>query len=344
MRIVVDVMGGDHGPEVIIDGVRLALESGARITELYLVGDECQIKTALKSAGCTDSRVRIVHASEVLTMEDKPVEGLRRKKDCSILRAVDLVKEGAADALISPGNTGGLVAASTIRLRPISGVDRPGIASVIPAPENEFVLLDSGASVECRPTHLLHFAIMGHIYSRDVLGYSKPRVGILCNGTEPNKGVELTIEAYRLCKMVDINFIGNVEGHDLFHNKVDVVICDGFVGNIVLKTVESFARGLAGWLKDELKKSPVSMLGALLASRALTTIKRRMDPDAYGGAPILGLNGTIMKAHGSARERAIMNAIRITTDAVQNQLNETIRREIAQANARIAETKVASAL
>ncbi len=344
MRIVVDVMGGDHGPEVIIDGVRLALESGARITELYLVGDEGQIKTALKSTGCTDSRVRIVHASEVLTMEDKPVEGLRRKKDCSILRAVDLIKEGVADALISPGNTGGLVAASTIRLRPISGVDRPGIASVIPAPENEFVLLDSGASVECRPTHLLHFAIMGHIYSRDVLGYSKPRVGILCNGTEPNKGVELTIEAYRLCKMVDINFIGNVEGHDLFHNKVDVVICDGFVGNIVLKTIESFARGLAGWLKDELKKSPVSMLGALLASRALTTIKRRMDPDAYGGAPLLGLNGTIMKAHGSARERAIMNAIRITTDAVQNQLNETIRREIAQANARIAETKVASAL
>ena len=344
MRIVVDVMGGDHGPGVIIDGVRLALESGARITELYLVGDEGQIKTALKSAGCADSRVRIVHASEVLTMEDKPVEGLRRKKDCSILRAVDLVKEGAADALISPGNTGGLVAASTIRLRPISGVDRPGIASVIPAPENEFVLLDSGASVECRPTHLLHFAVMGHIYSRDVLGYSKPRVGILCNGTEPNKGVELTIEAYRLCKMVDINFIGNVEGHDLFHNKVDVVICDGFVGNIVLKTVESFARGLAGWLKDELKKSPVSMLGALLASRTLTTIKRRMDPDAYGGAPLLGLNGTIMKAHGSARERAIMNAIRITTDAVQNQINETIRREIAQANARIAETKVASAL
>ena len=344
MRIVVDVMGGDHGPGVIIDGVQLALESGARITELYLVGDECQIKTALKSAGCADSRVRIVHASEVLTMEDKPVEGLRRKKDCSILRAVDLVKEGAADALISPGNTGGLVAASIIRLRPIAGVDRPGIASVIPAPENEFVLLDSGASVECRPTHLLHFAVMGHIYSRDVLGYSKPRVGILCNGTEPNKGVELTIEAYRLCKMVDINFIGNVEGHDLFHNKVDVVICDGFVGNIVLKTVESFARGLAGWLKDELKKSPVSMLGALLASRTLTTIKRRMDPDAYGGAPLLGLNGTIMKAHGSARERAIMNAIRITTDAVQNQLNETIRREIAQANARIAETKVASAL
>lgn len=339
MRIVVDVMGGDHGPQVIIDGVRLALESDAKISELFLVGNETEIKSALKQNGCTDSRVKIVHASEVLTMEDKPVEGLRRKKDCSILRGVELVKDGVADALISPGNTGGLVAASTIKLRPIQGVDRPGIATVIPAPENEFVLLDSGASVECRPKNLLDFAIMGHIYSRDILGYTKPRVGILCNGTEPNKGVELTTEAYRLCKMVDINFIGNVEGHDLFHNRVDVVICDGFVGNIVLKTIESFARGLAGWLKDELKKNPVRMAGAVLASGALSTIKRRMDPDAYGGAPLLGLNGAIMKAHGSAKERAIMNAIRITTDAVQNQITETILREIANANARIAETK-----
>jgi glycerol-3-phosphate acyltransferase PlsX len=344
MRIVVDVMGGDHGPEVIIDGVRLALESDAKITELHLVGDQAQIEPALKKVGCSDSRLRIVHASEVLEMEDKPVEGLRRKKDCSILRAVDLIKEGRADALVSPGNTGGLVAASTIRLRQIPGVDRPGIATVIPAPENEFVLLDSGASIECRPVHLLHYAIMGHIYSRDVLGYKKPRVGILSNGTEPNKGVELTVEAYRLCKMVDINFIGNVEGHDLFHNRVDVVICDGFVGNIVLKTIESFARGLVGWLKDELTKNPVRMLGALLAQNAIRTIKRRMDPDAYGGAPLLGLNGTVTKAHGSARERAIMNAIRFATQAAQREINQTILKEIAIANARIAAPKDAGSL
>ena len=343
MRIVVDVMGGDHGPEVIIDGVRLALQSDTKITELYLVGDEGQIEAALKRLGCTDPRVRIAHASEVLTMDDKPVEGLRRKKDCSILRAVELIKDGAADALISPGNTGGLVAASTIRLRPIAGVDRPGIATVIPTQENEFVLLDSGASVECRPVHLLHFAIMGHVYSRDVLGYSKPRVGILCNGTEPNKGVELTIEANRLCKMVDINFIGNVEGHDLFHNRVDVVICDGFIGNIALKTIESFARGMKDWVMDEIRRNPLRMLGAALAGGALMTIKRRMDPDAYGGAPLLGLNGTIMKAHGSARAKAIKSAIRLTTGAVENQINETILHEIAQANARLAENKQTAA-
>jgi glycerol-3-phosphate acyltransferase PlsX len=191
--------------------------------------------------------------------------------------------------------------------------------------------------------HLLHFAIMGHIYSRDILGYRKPRVGILCNGTEPNKGVELTIEAHKLCRLVDINFIGNVEGHDLFHNRVDVVICDGFVGNIVLKTIESFAKGVLGWLKEELTKNPKRILGAMLAQNALGAIKKRMDPDAYGGAPLLGLNGTIMKAHGSARERAIMNAIRLSTEAVQNQINQTIRQEIAQANARIATAKISGA-
>lgn len=340
MRIVVDVMGGDHGPEVIIDGVRLALESNPKITELILVGKESEIASGLSRTRCKDPRIRIVHASEVLAMEDKPVEGLRRKKDCSILKAVDLIKDGKGDALISPGNTGGLVAASTIRLRTLPGVDRPGIAAVIPAPENEFVLLDSGASVECRPMHLLHYAIMGHVYSRDILGYKKPRVGILCNGTEDNKGVELTIEASKLCKLVDINFIGNVEGHDLFHNRVDVVICDGFVGNIVLKTVESFAKGIAGWLKDELTKNPMRMAGAFLAQNALRAIRRRMDPDTYGGAPLLGLNGTITKAHGSARERAIMNAIRLTTQEVQNQFTQTICQEIAQANARVEAAKI----
>ena len=340
MRLVVDVMGGDHGPEVIVEGVKLALQSDVKITELFLVGKEEEIKSALAKTGCQDRRISIVHASEVLTMEDKPVDALRRKKDCSILRAVDLIKDGKADALVSPGNTGGLVAASTIRLRQIEGIDRPGIVTVIPAPENEFVLLDSGASVECRPMHLLHFAVMGHIYSRDVLGYKNPRVGILCNGTEANKGIELTIAASKLCKMVDINFIGNVEGHDLFHNRVDVVICDGFIGNIVLKTIESFAKGMVGWLKDELTQNPVRMMGAFLAQNALKTIKRRMDPDTYGGAPLLGLNGTITKAHGSAREKAIMNAIRLATEAVQSQINQTIRQEVAQANARVASAKI----
>jgi phosphate acyltransferase len=331
MRIIVDVMGGDHGPAVIIEGVKLALQTNADITELYLVGREDEIKSAQQQVGCNDPRVKIVHASEVITMEDKPVEGLRRKKDSSILRAVDLIKEGRGDALISPGNTGGIVAASTIRLRPIAGVDRPCIATVIPAPENEFVLLDSGASVECRPRNLLDFAIMGSIYSREILGYKKPRVGILSNGTEPNKGTEMTQEAFKLCQKANLNFIGNVEGHGLFHNTVDVVVCDGFVGNIVLKTVESFAKGMAGWLKSEITKNPKRKLGALLARNAFRAISHRIDPDSRGGAPLLGLNGIVIKAHGSARERAIMNAINQGVLAARQHINEIIQAEVGQA-------------
>jgi glycerol-3-phosphate acyltransferase PlsX len=339
MRIVVDVMGGDHGPEVIIDGARLALASNAAITELYLVGRENEIRTAMTRVGCTDPRVHVLHASEVITMEDKPAEGVRRKKDCSIRRAVDLLNEDKADALISPGNTGGIVAASMIRLRPLPGLDRPCIATVIPAPENEFVLLDSGASVECHPKNLLEFAIMGSIYSREILGYKSPRVGVLSNGTEPNKGTELTKETCKLCQQVNLNFIGNVEGHDLFHNRVDVVVCDGFVGTIVLKTLESFFKGMAGWLKSEITKNPKRQLGAFLSKNAFRAIARRMDPDGRGGAPLLGLNGTIVKAHGSARERAIMNAIHLAAEAVKHRINDMIQAEVAEAAARLGEIK-----
>src|SRR5258708_3730462 len=191
MRIVVDVMGGDHGPGIVIDGVKQALESNHKITELYLVGRSDIIHAALDKIGLKDSRIEVVHAAEFLTMEDKPIEGLRKKKECSILHAVDLLRQGKADALISPGNTGGLVAAATIRLRTLAGVERAGIATVIPGPENQFVLLDSGANVESRPMHLLHYAVMGSVYSREILGCRKPRVGLLCNGTENNKGTEL---------------------------------------------------------------------------------------------------------------------------------------------------------
>jgi phosphate acyltransferase len=283
--------------------------------------------------GFDDSRVKVIHASEVLTMEDKPVLGLRRKKDSSILRAVELVKDGKADALISPGNTGGIVAASTIRLRPLAGVDRPGIATIIPAPKNEFVLLDSGANIECRPIHLLHYAIMGSVYSREILGYKKPRVGLLSVGTEDIKGNELTLEAFKLCKKIDsINFIGNVEGYDLFANRVDVVICDGFTGNIVLKTCEGMAKAIFSWLKEELSQNLLRKSGAFLAQQAFRTIKRRTDSDTYGGAPLLGVNGLVMKAHGSAKERAISNAVRVATEAIDHKINTQIGQEVARAN------------
>ncbi len=335
MRIAVDVMGADHGPAIVVTGALQALRANPKISHLYLVGNSSDIEPALAEADKADKRVEIVHASEALSMEDKPLAGLRKKKDSSILRAVELIKSGKAEALISPGNTGGVVTAATIKLRPLPGVERPAIAAVVPAPEKDFLLIDAGANVECRPIHLLQFAVMGNVYAREVMGYSKPRVGLLSVGTEDVKGNELTQEAFKLCKQLDLNFIGNVEGHDLFANRVDVVVCDGFVGNIVLKTCEGLASNMFRWLRQELEKSLKRKLGALLAKQAFRTIKQRVDPETHGGAPLLGLNGSVVISHGSSGERGIMNAIGQAAKAVQHHVNEQIQREIASAQERL---------
>jgi len=333
-------MGGDHGCVVVVEGVRRALEADQKISTLFLVGDQTEIESALGATGCHDLRVQIVHASEVVTMDDKPVAALRKKRDSSITRGAELVHDGQADAVISAGNTGGIFAAATFKLGRISGVDRGCIAVVIPRQENEFVLLDGGANIECKPLHLAQFAVMGSVYSREVLGRKKPRVGILSIGTEDSKGNELTLEAFKLCQRLDLNFIGNVEGHDLFKDHVDVVVCDGFVGNIVLKTSESLAVAMFSMLKRELVRNPKRQIGAYLAKNAFQAIRRRMDPEVYGGAPLLGFNGMVFKAHGSARERAIASALRVTADAVQHHVNEIIAREIVSANKKLADAEI----
>jgi len=332
MRIAVDVMGGDHGCGVVIEGARMALENNRKITALYLVGDQAAIHAALPERGFRDHRMKVVHASEVITMEDKPVNALRKKRDSSIVRAAELVHDGKADALISLGNTGGIFASATFKVGRVTGVDRGCIATVIPRQGNEFVLLDAGANVECKPLHLAQFAVMGSVYSREVLGRVRPRVGVLSIGTEDSKGNELTLEAFRLCKQLDLNFIGNVEGHDLFKDHVDVVVCDGFVGNIVLKTCESLALAMFSMLKRELTKNTKRQIGAYLAKEAFRTIRRRMDPEVYGGAPLLGFKGAVFKAHASAREKAVASAVRVAIEAVQHQVNKTIISEIARAN------------
>jgi glycerol-3-phosphate acyltransferase PlsX len=332
MRIAVDVMGGDHGCGVIIAGVKAALEESKDITAIYLVGNKADIHAALPARGFRDHRVRIIHASEVVEMEDKPAIALRKKKDSSIARAAELVSDGKADALISLGNTGGIFAAATFKVGRIAGVDRGCIATVIPRLNNEFVLLDSGANVECKPLHLAQFAVMGSVYSREVLKRKNPRVGILSIGTEDTKGNDLTLETFKLCKKLDLNFIGNIEGHDLFKDHVDVVVCDGFVGNIVLKSVESLAVAMFSMLKRELMHTTQRKLGAYLAKGAFHSIRRRMDPEVYGGAPLLGFNGLVFKAHASARDRAVTSAIRVTANAVKTQINQTIARDIAAAN------------
>ena len=336
MRIVVDAMGGDHGCEVVIEGVKLALQAYPGITGVCLVGNKSEIQRALQRTHLDDRRLKVFHTDEVLTMEDKPLDVLRRKKDCSMARALDLIKQDEGDAMISRGNTGGLMAAATVKLRPLENVERPAIATIIPTPKKEFLLLDAGANPECKPIHLAQFAIMGNVYSREILGNPRPRVGILSNGKEEMKGNDLTRDAAKLCQQLDLHFLGYVEGHDLFEDHVDVVVADGFIGNIVLKTCESMGKGIKVMLETELTRNPLRKLGAALAYGGLRHIKRRMNPDNYGGAPLLGLNGTVIKAHGSARSLAIMNAIRVATETIQHTINRLIASEIVRAKERLA--------
>ena len=333
-------MGGDHGCGVVIGGVKLALEGNQKISAIYLVGNQADIHAALPNRGFRDHRVHVVHASEVVEMDDKPTTAIRRKRDSSIARAAELVRDGKADALVSLGNTGGIFAAATFKVGRIHNVERGCIATVIPRQEHEFVLLDAGANIECKPIHLAQFAVMGSVYSREVLGRKNPRVGILSIGTEDSKGNELTLGAFKLCKQLDLNFIGNVEGHDLFKDRVDVVVCDGFVGNIVLKTCESLAVAMVSMLRHELTQNPRRQLGALLVKNAFHVIRRRMDPEVYGGAPLLGFNGMVFKAHAAARERAVASALRVTVEAVQHQVNQIIAREIARATEKLAARKI----
>lgn len=330
MRIVVDAMGGDHGCGVIVDGVYEALGEQPNISSATIVGKQDEVTTHLRPNG--DQRVKVLHAEDVLTMEDKPIDGVRRKKNCSIAKGIDLLRAEEAEIFVSPGNTGGVVTVSTIRLGRLQGVERPGIATVIPTPHREFLLLDSGANIDSKPIHLAHYAIMGSIFAEEILGHNAPRVGVLSVGTEASKGNELTLAAHALCKTLKLNFIGNIEGHDLFNDRVDVVVCDGFVGNVVLKTCESLAKGLFGWLKRELTATPVRKFGALLAKGGFKKIRDKMDPDAYGGAPLLGLNGNVVIAHGSAGAHSIRNAIRMTTETFVHQINQRIVDEVSVAN------------
>jgi glycerol-3-phosphate acyltransferase PlsX len=333
MRIAVDVMGGDHGCGVVVSGVKLALTSPGheRIEKLFLVGAETEVKSALQQQGCADPRVEVVHATQVLTMEDNPLTAIRRKKDSSVVRAVALVRDGKADAVVSLGNTGGLVAAATFGLGRLEHVKRPAIVTVMPTVKGHFVLLDAGANPECEPLHLFQFAIIGSTYAREMLGVQKPRVGILSNGSEEFKGTDLTQQAAELCKQSNLNFIGYVEGTAIFADTVDVVVTDGFVGNIVLKTAEGLGKTILHILKSELTASPIRKFGALLAREGFRTLKKKMDPEAHGGARIVGLNGTVVKVHGSASERVVANALRQIAETASQHLNERIAAAIAGA-------------
>lgn len=333
-RIAVDAMGGDLGPGEVAAAAALALESDPGL-ELTLVGQPDALGRAVASARLTGHpAVNLLYAEEVIAMDDKPLQAIKRKKDASMVRAVELVKAGEAGAVVSCGNTGALMALGTIRLRTMDGVDRPALATVIPHAHGHFVLLDAGANPDARPEHLVHNAVLGSDYCRVALGIPRPRVGLLTIGTEEGKGNELINTTHEFLKRVDgvINYRGLIEGFHVFDDEVDVIVCDGFTGNIVLKTCESLFLHLKDTLKQELMSSWTRQFGALCARGAFRSLKKTFSPDRYGGAPLLGLRGHVIKAHGSSNRHAIASAILTGARMIETHMDSRTASSIAQAN------------
>lgn len=325
-RIAVDAMGGDHAPSAPVRGACLALDAYSHIEKLWLIGREDDLRRELDPLGRTDDpRLEIVNADEVVGMHEGAANALRRKRQSSIAVTADMIKAGKAQALVSAGHTGAAVASTVVKWRCLEGVERPGIGAVLPAPRGRFLLLDAGANVDAKPRHLAHYAVMGDVYAKEIMKLETPRVGLLSVGSEDGKGNELTRGAFeRIRAIPNLNFVGNVEGHDLFEGHVDVVVCEGFAGNAVLKCCESLATAMQGALKEKLMATPLRKLGALLCRRAFQDMKKESDCAESGGAPLLGVNGICIIAHGSSCETAMKNAIRVACESVEHQVNRHI--------------------
>lgn len=328
--IAIDAMGGDAAPQVVLEGAVQACERVPALGKLLLVGPQDRLEDGFKELGNKrDERIEIVHTDDFIEMDEPASSAIRRKKKASINVAASLLKEGRAAGLVSAGHTGATVAATVLKLRTLPGILRPGIATVFPSPTGPFLLIDAGANVDCKPMHLNQYAVMGDIYAREILGIKEPRIGLLNVGHEAGKGNDLTKEAYdQLQKLPGLNFVGNVEGRDLFANAVDVVVCDGFVGNVVLKSCESLGVAFHHFIKDLLMQNPVRKAGALLARNAFRDFKRLADYAEYGGAPLLGVNGVCIIGHGSSSATAISNAIRVAGESVEHHVNDHIVQRI----------------
>ena len=337
-RVALDAMGGDNAPgEIVRGGVEAAV--GLEDVKVILVGQKDAIEAELakypkdvekaRKAGQLD----VVEATEVLEMDDEPARSVRAKTDCSIYVAMRLVKEGKADAFVSAGNSGAVSASAIFNLGRIKGVHRPAIATVLPTrrPIRPALLLDAGANMDCHAEWLVQFAIMGSAYSKAVLKRTKPLVGLLSIGTEDCKGNEMTKATFPLLKDVKgIDFRGNVEGHDIFTGQTDVIVCDGFVGNAVLKTAESLVHAISYFLKKECFKGPSRIMGAILLKGAFKSLKQQLDPDIYGGAPLLGVPGAVIITHGSSSHKAIYHAVRVGANAARNDVTGLIAKQIAE--------------
>jgi glycerol-3-phosphate acyltransferase PlsX len=341
-RIALDAMGGDFAPKQVIIG---AVEAACNLDDVkvLLVGKMSEMQEAIDAfskdrkelfqKALESGALEIIHAPDKVEMDDVPVEAVRKKKDCSINVAMRLVKEGRADAFVSAGNSGAVATSAILNLGRIPGVKRPAIAMVLPTkvPSRPLLLLDAGANMDCHPEWLVQFAIMGNAYSKAVLRREEPAVRLLSIGTEDCKGNELIHATYpQLKALKDINFVGNIEGHDICGGEIDVAVADGFVGNVVLKTVESVAHAVGDWLKAELKKSLFRKICALLLKPAFNALKKQMDPEVYGGAPLLGVPGAVIITHGNSTHKGIFHAVRSGAAAVRSDVSGLIKKAVAE--------------
>jgi phosphate acyltransferase len=325
-KIAVDAMGGDNSPAIEIDG---AIQAATQYDiPIVLVGQEERVRPLLEKHDTAGLSIEVVHASEVITMDDSAATAARKKKDSSIRVAARLMRDGAVSGVVSAGNTGAVMATVKMVLGTLPVVDRPALSTVLPTQKGKpAILLDVGANVDCKPHHLEQFAVMGDIYSRAIFGIRRPRVGLLSIGEEDTKGNELTKEAFKSLKHAPINFIGNVEGRDIFKGEIDVIVCDGFTGNVALKLSEGLIETFATMLRQELEKTIAAKVGYILAERAFRAFRKRMDYSEYGGAPLLGMKGITIVCHGRSNANAIKNAIRIAHDFCKHNVNHVIETE-----------------
>lgn len=329
-------MGGDLGPAEVVQALKLALAEFPALSPITVVGDEAVLKPLLAAQGLSGHpKITVQHAAETVLPTDEVMTVVKRKRDASMLRALELVRDGGAAAVVSTGNTKILVAAGTLKLRTLQGVERPALAPVIPRDQGHFILIDAGANPDCRPEHLVHNAILGKHYCQLELGVESPRIGLLTIGTEEGKGNGLVNATHDALKRLGglVNYVGPIEGFQIFSNHVDVVVCDGFTGNICLKSWESLSKFFRNELRSQLTASPLRKLGAWIARGAFLGLRQRIQPERYGGAPLLGLRGTVIKAHGSANRFSLKNAIHDASEFVRVDLNQRIEADIARAQA-----------
>lgn len=326
MIVAVDAMGGDKAPLINIEGALYAAREG--LADVILVGDQAVLTSYVQKMDTHGLPISIHHASQVIEMHEAPAQACRQKKDSSLMVCAQLVAEKKADAFISAGNSGAAMAASLMQMKRINGIIRPAIASLFPTIQGKSLILDVGANVDSKPEHLVQCAIMGSVYMQHIYGVVSPRVGLLSIGEEESKGNALTGETFALLRKTSLNFIGNIEGRDIPFGAVDVIVCDGFVGNVVIKLSEGLAFAVLSFLKDEIKKNIIRKAGYFLLHGAFSEMKKKIDFNEYGGAPLLGIDGDAIICHGASDALAIKNAIRVATEFVKHRVNDAIRDEI----------------